>query len=137
MISKYTFKYETMKDLLVQCIFVLYRRCPRYSGLPDLCHLVPDPQNACCQVPYCDIPGMITSFQNQSHVTTPRPSGTTAKPAPGVSTTQAPSKRLNGLTCYMRQLFCLSKSVIVFVCFICLTKSLFFSLNNNFVLIPH
>ena len=37
-------------------IFVCVR-CPAYSGLPQYCHLQPDPNDACCKVPVCTVGG--------------------------------------------------------------------------------
>ena len=66
---------------------MVYFRCTKYTNLPNKCVLVADPNDECCQVPYCDYlnpkpfpNGIPTPAPNKAPTPPPQPSNST----PGV-----------------------------------------------------
>ncbi|WAR12448.1 SAS-like protein [Mya arenaria] len=63
--------------------------CAKFPPLPAACHMIPDPSNACCQIPKCDFTGVVTSMTNAvtqpSFTNPPQPTQ-----APQIFTTSAP-----------------------------------------------
>ena len=66
---------------------MVYFRCTKYTNLPNKCVLVVDPNDKCCQVPYCDYlnptpfpNGIPTPAPNKAPTPPPQPSNST----PGV-----------------------------------------------------